>query len=51
MLFNQLLVLARDYKCVNDSDSDGTIGIIICVVIAICFILNHLFSDRKEDRF
>lgn len=49
MLFNQLLVLARDYKCVNDSD--GTIGIVICVVIAICFILNYLFSDRKEDRF
>jgi hypothetical protein len=49
MLFNQLLVLTRDYKCVNDSD--GTIGITICVVIAICFILNYLFSDKKEDRF
>ena len=49
MLFRMLLVaLARDYKYVDNS---GSTGIVICVVIAICFLLNYFFSDRKEDRF
>lgn len=43
MLFKMLSVLARtDFKYVEHSDNVGTIGIGICVVIAIILIIDYV---------